>query len=172
MEGGGGGINARNPPKAKWEIVCLPKSEGGLGVLRLSTQNEALLLKYLDKFFNRTDIPWVQLVWEKYYSNGKLPVILGKVHSGGVTFSNSWIVTKAWPQLLWVMAGHVTCGLIFGMAEFHCILSRNCIPLERLRQYVFRRLRKFKVLHKLFIYLFLGKLMISFLPDSLLLSLW
>lgn len=54
-------------------MVCVPKSEGGLGVLNLKTQNEALILKYLDKFFNREDIPWVHLVWEKHYKNGKLP---------------------------------------------------------------------------------------------------
>jgi hypothetical protein len=54
-------------------MVCLPKSEGGLGVLNLETHNEALLLKNLHKFFNKTEIPWVQLVWEKYYPNGKLP---------------------------------------------------------------------------------------------------
>lgn len=28
-------INAKSPPKAAWEMVCLPKSEGGLGVLQL-----------------------------------------------------------------------------------------------------------------------------------------
>jgi hypothetical protein len=33
----------------------------------------ALLIKNLHKFFNNMDIPWVNLVWEKYYSNGKLP---------------------------------------------------------------------------------------------------
>ena len=44
-----------------------------MGVLNLRTQNEALLLKYLHKFFNRADLPWVQLIWEKYYSNGPLP---------------------------------------------------------------------------------------------------
>jgi hypothetical protein len=46
--------------------------KGGLGVLHLKTHNEALLLKNLNKFFNKVDIPWVQLVWEKYYANGKL----------------------------------------------------------------------------------------------------
>lgn len=54
-------------------MVCLPKEEGGLGVLRLDTQNKALLLKFLHKFFNKADIPWVHLIWEKYYCNGKLP---------------------------------------------------------------------------------------------------
>lgn len=40
----GGAINAKNPPKAVWEMVCIPKEEGGLGVLNLQTQNEALLV--------------------------------------------------------------------------------------------------------------------------------
>jgi hypothetical protein len=53
-------------------MVCLPKAEGGLGVLKLQTQNEALLLKNLHKFFNRLDIPWVLLIWERHYSNGAL----------------------------------------------------------------------------------------------------
>jgi hypothetical protein len=30
-------------------------------------------MKNLDKFFNHKDTPWVSLIWEKYYSNGKLP---------------------------------------------------------------------------------------------------
>jgi hypothetical protein len=31
------------------------------------------LTKNLNKFFNRLDLPWVNLVWEKHYGNGKLP---------------------------------------------------------------------------------------------------
>ena len=56
----------RSHPKAAWELVCLPKKEGGLGVRNLRTQNEALLLKHLHKFFNRKDIPLD-------YSDGSLP---------------------------------------------------------------------------------------------------
>ena len=54
-------------------MVCLPKEEGGLGVLNLKTQNEAMLLKNLHKFFNKVDTPWVQLIWDKHYGNGRLP---------------------------------------------------------------------------------------------------
>jgi hypothetical protein len=48
----GADINAKCPPKAVWEMVCLPKDQGGLGVLHLESQNDALLLKNLHKFFN------------------------------------------------------------------------------------------------------------------------
>ena len=54
----------KKPPKAAWEMVCKPKEEGGLGVLDLQKQNEALLMKNLDKFLNRRDIPRVTMVWE------------------------------------------------------------------------------------------------------------
>jgi len=43
-------------------MVCIPKEEGGLGVHNLRTQNECLVLKHMDKFFNRVNVPWVQLV--------------------------------------------------------------------------------------------------------------
>jgi hypothetical protein len=57
---------------AAWDMVCKPKDKGGLGVLNLRIQNEGLLLKYLHKFYNKADIPWVQLLWNTYY-NGKVP---------------------------------------------------------------------------------------------------
>jgi hypothetical protein len=63
----------KKPYKAAWSSVCLPKSKGGLGVINISVHNDALLLKFLSKFYNRADIPWINLVWENYYQNGKLP---------------------------------------------------------------------------------------------------
>lgn len=51
-----------------------PKDEGGLGVLNLTVQNESLLLKHLHKFYNRVQVPWVQLVWDKYHTRDKLPM--------------------------------------------------------------------------------------------------
>jgi hypothetical protein len=63
-------------------MVTRPKDEGGMGVLDLKSQNEALLLKNIHKFFNKADIPWVHLVWEKYYSNGKLLITLKRAPFG------------------------------------------------------------------------------------------
>ena len=55
-----------------WDRVCMPKKRGGIGVLNLKIQNEALLLKFLDKFYNKVDTPWVTLVWNAYYTE-KVP---------------------------------------------------------------------------------------------------
>jgi hypothetical protein len=30
-------------------------------------------MKNLDKFFSKVNLPWVKLIWDKYYSNGSLP---------------------------------------------------------------------------------------------------
>lgn len=54
---------------ASWELVCRPKDKGGLGVINLRTQNIALLLKHLDKFYRNVDLPWVDLIWKSYYTS-------------------------------------------------------------------------------------------------------
>ena len=66
-------INAKQKPKAAWPMVCRSREDGGLRILNIKTQNEALLIKHLHKFFNREDLPWVSLIWECYYSSGNLP---------------------------------------------------------------------------------------------------
>jgi hypothetical protein len=65
-------LNAKKPPLAAWHLAIRPKKEGGMGIINLKTQNEALLLKNMDKFFNRQDCPWVNLIWTNYYRDGKL----------------------------------------------------------------------------------------------------
>jgi hypothetical protein len=42
---------------AAWEMVCKQKDKGGLGIINLEIQNQALLLKHLDKFYNNADVP-------------------------------------------------------------------------------------------------------------------
>jgi len=41
------------------EPTCRSKAEGALGIINMESQNKALLLKFLDKFYNHADIPWV-----------------------------------------------------------------------------------------------------------------
>ena len=53
---------------ASWELVCRPKAVGGLGIVDLKIQNQGLFLKQLYKFYNKLDVPWVNLGWSSYYS--------------------------------------------------------------------------------------------------------
>jgi hypothetical protein len=64
----GSEVNSNRKLLAAWDKVCQPKKKGGLGVINLSIQNQALLLKFLDKFYNRRKVPWVDLIWNSYYS--------------------------------------------------------------------------------------------------------
>jgi hypothetical protein len=52
--------------------VTRPKMKGCLGIIKLSVQNDALLMKNLDKFFNKHDLPWVNLIWSNYYRNRRV----------------------------------------------------------------------------------------------------
>jgi hypothetical protein len=69
----GNDINSKKPPLIAWNSVTQRKVNGGLGVLRLESQNEALLIKLLHKFFNHSDLPWVHLIWNNYYLIRGLP---------------------------------------------------------------------------------------------------
>lgn len=46
-----------------WERVYKLKSHGGLGVVDIHLHNKALLIKNLHKFFNKQNLPWVNLLW-------------------------------------------------------------------------------------------------------------
>lgn len=35
----------------------------------LKIQNQALLLKYIHKFIHKVDVPWVMMIWHKYYED-------------------------------------------------------------------------------------------------------
>jgi hypothetical protein len=54
----GSEVNAKGKSLVAWPKVTKPKDKGGLGVIDLRSQNDALLLKHLDKFYNRKDIHW------------------------------------------------------------------------------------------------------------------
>jgi len=68
-----GGINRKGTCLVAWETACKPKDQGGLGIIDIKSQNNALLLKFLDKFYNKNEVPWVQLTWSKLYANNQTP---------------------------------------------------------------------------------------------------
>jgi hypothetical protein len=49
-------INRKGYNLAAWDLVRKPKDKGGLGVINLNIQNDALLLKQLDKFYRKENI--------------------------------------------------------------------------------------------------------------------
>lgn len=69
----GGDIHKKGSCLAAWDLACKPKEEGGLGIIDIRTHNLALLLKYLDKFYNHANTPWVKLTWEKFHKNSYIP---------------------------------------------------------------------------------------------------
>lgn len=56
-----------------WDTACKPKDQGGLGIIDIQNHNDALLMKFLDKFYNNAEIPWVSLTWTKFHSNEQTP---------------------------------------------------------------------------------------------------
>jgi hypothetical protein len=66
-------ITGKAKPMVAWKKCTRPERKGGLGIINFRSQNMALLLKYLDKFYNRRDIPWVKLIWNTHYSEGEIP---------------------------------------------------------------------------------------------------
>ena len=57
----------KNYHLVNWKTVCLPKDQGGLGVLDLKIMNIALLAKWLWKLFNEKGL-WQSFLHAKYLS--------------------------------------------------------------------------------------------------------
>jgi hypothetical protein len=76
-----GDINRRGGCLVSWRKACLAKDQGGLGIIDLRTQNTALLLKFLDKFYNHANLPWVHLTWQCFYRRLKVPHVCNPVGS-------------------------------------------------------------------------------------------
>jgi hypothetical protein len=101
-----------------WEVVMQPKEKGGLGVLNLRLQNDALLMKHLSKFYNHANIPWVQLIWNKY-SSSKVPHAAREVgHFGGKIYSGSTPSSETFPNVNWEMAPLFVFGMISGLIQY------------------------------------------------------
>jgi hypothetical protein len=56
---------------AKWDILCRPKDQGGLGILDLQLQNKCLLAKWIVSLLN-TDGIWQKLLTNKHLNSKSL----------------------------------------------------------------------------------------------------
>ena len=56
---------------AKWDILCHPKEQGGLGILDLQLQNKYLLAKWLVNLLNTNGL-WQNLLTNKYLRSKSL----------------------------------------------------------------------------------------------------
>ena len=62
----GGGVLAHKPHLVRWNLVCLEKRKGGLGVRNLSLMNSALLCKWNWRFANEREALWRSVISLKY----------------------------------------------------------------------------------------------------------
>jgi hypothetical protein len=97
----GSDINAKKPPQVAWKTICKPKAQGGLGIINLELQNKALLMKCLHKFYNRADIPWVNIIWANHYSNSLPSVKL----VGSFWWKGILKIQGSYKELAWVEIG-------------------------------------------------------------------
>lgn len=61
-----------------WSVVCLPKDQGGLGVLDLRTMNLSLLGKWLWRLENEEG-QWQEIIKKKYLCKNTLTQVEAKV---------------------------------------------------------------------------------------------
>ena len=62
---------------AKWDILCRPKDQGGLGILNLQLQNKCLLAKWLVNLLNTNSL-WQDLLTNKYLRSKSLSQVKAK----------------------------------------------------------------------------------------------
>jgi hypothetical protein len=58
----------------KWNLICRPKDQGGLGIEVLEMKNKCLLSKWLFKLINENGV-WQQLLHNKYLHSKTLPQV-------------------------------------------------------------------------------------------------
>jgi hypothetical protein len=95
---------------AAWEMLTKPKEKGGVGLVNFKKKNEALLMKYLDKFYNKADIPWVQLIWSSYFSDS---VPHAEKHCGSFWWRDIAKLSDDFRQVSFVRPGNGK-SIIFG----------------------------------------------------------
>ncbi|KAL4360722.1 hypothetical protein GQ457_04G018500 [Hibiscus cannabinus] len=61
-----GAVDCKKIHWVRWEVLCLPKSLGGLGLIDFELKNKALLYKWLWRYSSERDSLWRRVINEKY----------------------------------------------------------------------------------------------------------
>jgi hypothetical protein len=61
----------------RWNLICRPKDQGGLGIEVIEIKNSFLLSKWLYKLLSE-DVLWQQILWNKYLSQNTLTEVESK----------------------------------------------------------------------------------------------
>ena len=69
--------NKRKYRLTKWNIICRPKDQGGLGIEVLELKNKCLLSKWLSKLLNDEGV-WQELLHNKYLYDKSLSQVTAK----------------------------------------------------------------------------------------------
>ncbi|KAK1441005.1 hypothetical protein QVD17_06841 [Tagetes erecta] len=85
--------------KVAWKIVCLPKSEGGLRIRRISDMNKALMVLHIWRLIQNQDSLWVKWI-HTVRLRGRLTLadnVDNIVHDGRWAWPEGWM--GIYPQL-------------------------------------------------------------------------
>ncbi|KAL0316613.1 UNVERIFIED_CONTAM: hypothetical protein Sradi_5539500 [Sesamum radiatum] len=78
------GPSGKGNAKVKWEQICKPKEEGGLGIRSIQTMNQALILKHLWRVLqNDGTSVWVDWIWRYRLQHSTLWTFNGATGSWG-----------------------------------------------------------------------------------------
>jgi hypothetical protein len=67
---------SRRPHLVGWDVCCLPKNEGGLGIKKPHHMNDVFLMKMLWNLINNPDDLWCKVLYGKYGRNNDLRVTI------------------------------------------------------------------------------------------------
>ena len=62
----------------KWNMMCRPKDQGGLGIEVLEIKNKCLLSKWLFKILSEDEGVWIELIHNKYLHSKSLSQVNSK----------------------------------------------------------------------------------------------
>ena len=91
----------------RWDVICRPKDQGGLGVEDLEIKNKCLLRKWLHNILTEDEV-WQELLRNKYLHSKTLtevqakpkdsPFLKGRMGVKNDIFSYRHVCGRQWPN--------------------------------------------------------------------------